>query len=149
MKFVGPLNLFQELMKTKPLGADHLIGIGLGLKYVTFAVTDPYGKVAHRLNVMVREKNISAIVANRIKEAKVPVGLVIGFPFTSSGSPLVLPTMYLIDELRESGKFEGLKYTVWDSADIPKALNPKYEDTVAAIVLQDFLDFGRQWKRVY
>ncbi|KAK1557209.1 hypothetical protein Q3G72_020180 [Acer saccharum] len=52
--------------------------------------------------------------------------------------------MNLIDELRESGQFEGLKYTPWDSADVPKALDPKYEDTVAAIVFQDFLDFARE-----
>ncbi|KAK0578017.1 hypothetical protein LWI29_003705 [Acer saccharum] len=44
--------------------------------------------------------------------------------------------MTLIDELRESGNFEGVKYAVWDSEDLPEAHDPKCEDTVAAVVLQ-------------
>ncbi|KAK2643054.1 hypothetical protein Ddye_024817 [Dipteronia dyeriana] len=156
MKFVGPLILYQELLKTKPLRADRLIGIGIGLKHVTFAESDPYGKVAHRLKkgflINLQLLSTSSSDINKSVFSQVPAGLVIGFPYCCrSRSPIVLPTMYMIDESRESGKFEGLKYTVWDVTDVPRAheyfiwkdtrahelaLEPKYEDTVAAIVLQ-------------
>ncbi|KAK1568858.1 hypothetical protein Q3G72_029805 [Acer saccharum] len=126
-------------MKTKPQRADRLIGIVVGLKHVSFAVTDRPGKFVDGLNGLAIEKNISVMVANRIKEempSSILAGLVIGLPYGRLSSPRILPTMTLIDELRESGKFEGVKYAVWDSEDLPEAHDPKCEDTVAAVVLQ-------------
>ncbi|TXG57803.1 hypothetical protein EZV62_015632 [Acer yangbiense] len=147
MKFVRPLTLYQELMKTKPERADRLIGIVVGLRHVSFAVTDRPGKDADRSNVLAIEKNISAMVANRIEEelpSFMVAGLVFGLPYGRLSSPLILPTMTLIDELRESGKFQGLKYSVWDTEDLPEAHDPKCEHTVAAVALQDYLDMARK-----
>lgn len=49
MKYVKPFNLFQDLMKTKPLERGRLLGLDVGDKYVGLAVSDANNKIASPL----------------------------------------------------------------------------------------------------
>ena len=49
MKYVKPLGLFQELMKTTPLVRGRLLGLDVGDKYVGLAVSDTSNQIASPL----------------------------------------------------------------------------------------------------
>ena len=52
MKYVKPLRLFQDLLKTNSLERGRLLGLDVGDKYVGLAVSDQHNKIASPLRFL-------------------------------------------------------------------------------------------------
>ena len=46
MRYMKPLSLFQDLLKSNALGRGRFLGLDVGDKYVGLAVSDPENKIA-------------------------------------------------------------------------------------------------------
>ncbi|XP_058200788.1 uncharacterized protein LOC131315634 isoform X3 [Rhododendron vialii] len=136
MKYVKPFNLFQDLMKTKPLERGRLLGLDVGDKYVGLAVSDANNKIASPLSVLLRKKTNIDLMAGDFQNLAVQVKL-------------------LIDDLCKTGRLEGVRYTFWDecftSKNVELLLKPlnlhpvlakTMIDKFAAVgILQGYLDY--------
>ncbi|KAI8569522.1 hypothetical protein RHMOL_Rhmol02G0285100 [Rhododendron molle] len=136
MKYVKPFNLFQDLMKTKPLERGRLLGLDVGDKYVGLAVSDANNKIASPLSVLLRKKTNIALMAGDFQNLAVQVKL-------------------FIDDLCKTGRLEGVRYTFWDecftSKNVELLLKPlnlhpvlakTMIDKFAAVgILQGYLDY--------
>ncbi|KAL9254152.1 putative pre-16S rRNA nuclease [Drosera capensis] len=166
MKYVKPLSLFQDLVKTRALEKGRLLGLDVGNKYVGLAVSNDTNKIAAPLSVLVRTKtNIDLMVSDLqclISELSL-VGFIVGLPFDRQRStPDSLQIKVFVDDLRKSGKLGGVKYTYWDecftSKNVelllkPLKLHPVEAKTIvdkfAAVgILQGYLDYvnRKEWK---
>jgi hypothetical protein len=54
MKYVRPLSLFHELLKTSAINQGRFLGLDVGDKYVGLAVSDPLNKIASPLRYILR-----------------------------------------------------------------------------------------------
>ncbi|XP_050227962.1 uncharacterized protein LOC126677412 [Mercurialis annua] len=162
MKYVKPLALFSDLMKTNSVKhKGRLLGLDVGDKYVGLAISDPLNKIAAPLSVLVRKKstsNIDLMAADfhrLISELSV-TGFIVGYPFNRLQSvPNAVQVKLLIDDLCKTGKLEGVKYTYWDecftSKNVELLLKPldlhlveakTIMDKFAAVgILQGYLDY--------
>ncbi|KAI8569521.1 hypothetical protein RHMOL_Rhmol02G0285100 [Rhododendron molle] len=159
MKYVKPFNLFQDLMKTKPLERGRLLGLDVGDKYVGLAVSDANNKIASPLSVLLRKKTNIALMAgdfqNLVSELSLK-GFIIGYPFDRSrSSPDAVQVKLFIDDLCKTGRLEGVRYTFWDecftSKNVELLLKPlnlhpvlakTMIDKFAAVgILQGYLDY--------
>ncbi|EEF51182.1 putative pre-16S rRNA nuclease [Ricinus communis] len=157
MKYMKPIALFNDLMKSKSNG--RLLGLDVGDKYVGLAISDRHNKIASPLSVLLRKKSNIDLVAtdfqSLISELSL-AGFVVGYPFDRQRStPDALHVKLFIDDLRKIGKLEGLKYTFWDecftSKNVellvqPLDLHPVEAKTImdkfAAVgILQGYLDY--------
>ncbi|KAK6137454.1 hypothetical protein DH2020_028811 [Rehmannia glutinosa] len=162
MKYLKPLKLYHELLKSNELRRSRLLGLDVGFKYVGLSLSDADNKIASPLSVLVRKKtNIDLIAAdfqNLISGLSVS-GLVVGYPFNrQKNSPDAVQVKIFIDDLTKTGKFEDLKYTFWDecftSKNVefllkPLTLHPidfkTIMDKFAAVgILQGYLDFANR-----
>ncbi|KAL2543674.1 Polynucleotidyl transferase [Forsythia ovata] len=162
MKYLKPLNLFQELLKSNEIKRSRLLGLDVGDKYVGLAVSDVDNKIASPLSVLLRKKtNIDSMAADfesLISELHL-TGFVVGYPFDrQKSSPGAVQVKVFIDDLCKTGKFEELKYTFWDecftskNVDFllkPLNLRPVQSKTIldkfAAVgILQGYLDFANR-----
>ncbi|KAK3198624.1 hypothetical protein Dsin_022039 [Dipteronia sinensis] len=118
MKYVKPLNLFEELLKRKVTERGRLLGLDVGDKYIGLAISDPKNEKASPLSVLLRKKHNIGKMADRfqtlISDHNLE-GFIVGYPFnknrtTTDGAQVKL----FIDELCNTGKLKGLKYTYWD-----------------------------------
>ncbi|XP_057462545.1 uncharacterized protein LOC130752729 isoform X2 [Actinidia eriantha] len=136
MKYVKPLSLFQELMKTTPLERGRLLGLDVGDKYVGLAVSDTSNQIASPLSVLLRKKSNIDLMADDFQSLAVQVKC-------------------LIDDLCKTGKLEGLRYTFWDECftsknvelllkplDLHPVMSKTIIDKFAAVgILQGYLDY--------
>ncbi|KAK0600493.1 hypothetical protein LWI29_015509 [Acer saccharum] len=158
MKCVKPLNLFDELLKRKVTERGRLLGLDVGDKYIGLAISDPKNEKASPLSVLLRKKHNIGKMADRfqtlISEHNLE-GFVVGYPFnknrtTTDGAQVKL----FIDELCNTGKLKGLKYTYWDEGftskivelllknlNLPQVMSKTINDKFAAAgILQGYLD---------
>ncbi|KAL5803122.1 hypothetical protein ACOSQ3_031574 [Xanthoceras sorbifolium] len=158
MKYVKPLNLFDELLKRKATERGRFLGLDVGDKYIGLAISDPKNKKASPLSVLLRKKNNIDSMADKfqtlISEHNL-VGLIVGYPFnrnrtTTDGAQVKL----FIDNLSNTGKLEGLKYTYWEEGftskivelllknlNLPQVMSKTITDKFAAAgILQGYLD---------
>ncbi|KAK9276563.1 hypothetical protein L1049_006098 [Liquidambar formosana] len=159
MKYVKPLNLFHDLLKTNALERGRLLGLDVGDKYVGLAVSDTHNKIASPLSVLLRKKTNIELMASDfqslISELSL-AGFVVGYPFDRQrSSPNAVQVKLFIDDLCKTGKLEGFRYTYWDecftskNVEIllkPLKLHPVESKTIidkfAAVgILQGYLDY--------
>ncbi|GER38873.1 polynucleotidyl transferase [Striga asiatica] len=159
MKYMKPMKLYHELLKSNELKRSSLLGLDVGDKYVGLSVSDANNKIASPLSVLVRNKNNIDLIASDFKSliSKLSLsGLVVGYPFDRQrSSPDAVQVKIFIDGLTKTGKFGNLKYTFWDecftSKNVefllkPLSLHPVQFKTIldkfAAVgILQGYLDF--------
>ncbi|CAH9092933.1 unnamed protein product [Cuscuta epithymum] len=139
MNYNKPLKLFPEVMKSR----GRLLGLDVGYKYVGLAVSDFENKIALPLSVLVRKKSNIDLMATDFQSLAVQVKL-------------------LIDDLSQTGKLDGVKYTFWDESFTSKSvemllkplnLHPVQSKTIldkfaAVEILQGYLDFVNRSDRL-
>ncbi|KAM1079963.1 hypothetical protein ACFX2B_014469 [Malus domestica] len=159
MRYVKPLNLFQDLLKANTLERGRLLGLDVGDKYVGVAVSDLHNKIASPLSVLLRKKsNIGLMAADfqsLISELSL-VGFIVGYAFDrQKGTPDAVQVKLFIDDLSKTRKLEGLKYTYWDEGftsknvelllkplNLPPVQSKTIMDKFAAVgILQGYLDY--------
>ncbi|XP_061977774.1 uncharacterized protein LOC133698749 [Populus nigra] len=159
MKYVRPLNLFHELLKTSAINQGRFLGLDVGDKYVGLAVSDPLNKIASPLSVLLRKKSNIELIAtdfqSLISELSLG-GFIVGYPFDRQrGAPDAVRVKLFVDDLCRTGKLEGVKFTYWDecftSKNVellvkPLDLHPVHAksimDKFAAVgILQGYLDY--------
>ncbi|OVA17058.1 Resolvase [Macleaya cordata] len=118
MKYVKPITLFHDLLKTNTLERGRLLGLDVGNKYVGLAVSDPQNKIASPLSVLVRKKTNMNLMAKDfqtlISELSLG-GFVIGCCYDRQRSSVdAVQVKLLVEDLRKTGKLEGVRYTYWD-----------------------------------
>ncbi|TXG57396.1 hypothetical protein EZV62_018709 [Acer yangbiense] len=115
MKYLKPVNFYKEIFKDILMkkGSKHgrLLGLDVSDKYVSLAVSDRKNLTA----VPFKENNMSSMAAD-IFQSLIPeynlVGFVVGTNYrVYENRPLDAQTQIFIDDLRKTGKVEGLKYT--------------------------------------
>ncbi|XP_057994544.1 uncharacterized protein LOC110643494 isoform X4 [Hevea brasiliensis] len=136
MKYLTPLALFHELLKTKARERGRLLGLDVGDKYVGLAISDPHNKIASPLSVLLRKKTNIDLMASDFQS-------------------LALHVKLFVDDLSKTGKLEDLKYTYWDECftsknvellvkplDLHPVLAKTITDKFAAVgILQGYLDY--------
>ncbi|GMH09396.1 hypothetical protein Nepgr_011237 [Nepenthes gracilis] len=159
MRYMKPLRLFQDLLKTKALEKGRLLGLDVGDKYVGLAVSDLHNKIASPLSVLVRKKTNIDLMAGDLQSLISELSLVsfiVGYPFDrQKSSPDAVQVKIFVDDLCKTGKLEGLRYTYWNecftskNAELllkPLKLHPVEFKTIldkfAAVgILQGYLDY--------
>ncbi|KAL5551650.1 hypothetical protein UlMin_002259 [Ulmus minor] len=155
MKYVKPLSLFKDLLKSE----ERLLGLDVGGKYIGLAVSDVHNKIASPLSVLLRKKSNIDLMADDFQSLISELslgGFVVGFPFDRQrSSPDSVQVKLFIDELCKTNKLQGIKYTYWDecftSKNVelllkPLNLHPVQAKTIvdkfAAVgILQGYLDY--------
>ncbi|KAJ6701712.1 POLYNUCLEOTIDYL TRANSFERASE RIBONUCLEASE H-LIKE SUPERFAMILY PROTEIN [Salix koriyanagi] len=159
MKYVRPLSLFHDLMKTSAINQGRLLGLDVGDKYVGLAVSDPLNNIASPLSVLLRKKSNIELMATDFQSLICELslgGFIVGYPFDRQRSaPDAVRVKLFVDDLCRTGKLEGLKFTYWDecftSKNVellvkPLNLHPVHAksitDKFAAVgILQGYLDY--------
>nr|CAD1828204.1 unnamed protein product [Ananas comosus var. bracteatus]CAD1828258.1 unnamed protein product [Ananas comosus var. bracteatus] len=159
MKLVKPKELFQKVYKSGSAEQGRLLGLDVGNKYVGLAISDACNKIASPVSVLVRKKTNIDHMAGDFKTLVSQfslVGLVVGYPFSLQGQANfeAVQVKLFIEDLRKTGKLEGLSYTYWDENYTSKCVeallaplnfNPVLSKTMtdkfAAVgILQGYLD---------
>ncbi|XP_051137407.1 uncharacterized protein LOC127255737 isoform X2 [Andrographis paniculata] len=159
MKYLKPIKLYRQLLKSNEHKSGRLLGLDVGDKYVGLAVSDADNKVASPLSVLVRKKTnidfMAGDLQSLISELSLS-GFVIGYPFDRwSNSPCAMQIKILINDLAKTRKLEDIKYTFWEerftSKNVDFLLKPlemhpvdckRIKDKFAAVgILQGYLDF--------
>ncbi|EFH54151.1 hypothetical protein ARALYDRAFT_323835 [Arabidopsis lyrata subsp. lyrata] len=163
MKYVKPLSLLGNALKTKVSVPGRFLGLDVGDKYVGLAISDPSNMVASPLSVLLRKKTNIDLMAtdfqNLVKAFSVS-GLVVGYPFGKLNNVEDVVTVNLfIEELRKTEKLKDVKYTYWDERLSSKTvelmlkplnLHPVQEKTMldklaAVVILQEYLDYANRY----
>ncbi|KAJ6426599.1 hypothetical protein OIU84_022237 [Salix udensis] len=146
MKYVRPLSLFHDLLKTSAINQGRLLGLDVGDKYVGLAVSDPLNKIASPLSVLLRKKSNIELMATDFQSL---------ISELQRSAPDAVRVKLFVDDLCRTGKLEGLKFTYWDecftSKNVellvkPLNLHPVHAksimDKFAAVgILQGYLDY--------
>ncbi|CAH9092934.1 unnamed protein product [Cuscuta epithymum] len=162
MNYNKPLKLFPEVMKSR----GRLLGLDVGYKYVGLAVSDFENKIALPLSVLVRKKSNIDLMATDFQSliSRLSLeGFVFGYPFDrQKNNPTAVQVKLLIDDLSQTGKLDGVKYTFWDESFTSKSvemllkplnLHPVQSKTIldkfaAVEILQGYLDFVNRSDRL-
>lgn len=166
MKYVKPVTLFQELLKSQAQSRSRLLGLDVGDKYVGLAVSDVNNRIASPLSVLLRKKTNIDLMASDfqllISQLSLS-GFVVGCPLDRQRSCAdAVQVKLFIDDLCKTEKLEGLRYTFWDecftskNVDLllkPLNLHPVHFKTIldkfAAVgILQGYLDFVNRNERL-
>ncbi|KAF8079444.1 hypothetical protein N665_1026s0004 [Sinapis alba] len=145
MKYVKPLRLLGDALKTKVSVPGRFLGLDVGD------------------NVLLRKKTNIELMAtdfqNLVKAFSVS-GLVVGYPFGKLNNVEDVVTVNLfIEELRKTEKLKDVKYTYWDerlsskTVELmlkPLKLHPVQEKTMldkfaAVVILQEYLDYANRY----
>ncbi|KAJ0048147.1 hypothetical protein Pint_15198 [Pistacia integerrima] len=160
MKYMKPLNMFHDILKSKVLERGRLLGLDVGDRYVGLAVSDSKNKIASPLCVLVRKKGNIDLVAGDLQSLVSEFnlkGFIVGYPSNrQQNTPDAMQVKLFIEELSKTGKLEGVEYTYWEecftSKNVELFLKPlkktltQYEaktflDKFAAVgILQEYLD---------
>ncbi|TXG68162.1 hypothetical protein EZV62_003097 [Acer yangbiense] len=119
MKYLKPVNfykeIFKEILMKKDLKHGRLLGLDVSDEFVSLAMSDWKNLTAVPLRALDRQENNPSSMAADIFQSLIPehnlVGFVVGTKYTY---PIDAQTQIFIDDLRKTGKVEGLKYTIWD-----------------------------------
>ncbi|XP_020578289.1 uncharacterized protein LOC110023305 isoform X2 [Phalaenopsis equestris] len=119
MKVVKPFEIFQKILKNGSMKQGRLLGLDVGYRYVGLAVSDTCNKIASPVSVLVRKKTNIESMANDFQyliSRLSLVGFVVGFPFSLHGQHNLeaVQVRLFMEELRKTGKLDGLCYTYWD-----------------------------------
>ncbi|KAF8410167.1 hypothetical protein HHK36_002689 [Tetracentron sinense] len=162
MKYVKPINLFNDMLKINTLQQGRLLGLDVGDKYVGLAVSDTHNRIASPLSVLVRKKSNIDLMAKDFRSLISELSLgafIVGYPFDRHRNCVdAVQVKLFIDDLRKTGQLEGLWYTYWDecftSKNVelllkPLNLHPVQSKTIvdkfAAVgILQGYLDFAHR-----
>ncbi|VFQ85845.1 unnamed protein product [Cuscuta campestris] len=162
MNYRKPLTLFQELVKSR----GRLLGLDVGDKYVGLAVSDLDNTLASPLSVLVRKKSNIDLMATDFQSliSKLSLeGFIFGYPFDhQKNNRDAVQVKLLIDDLSETGKLDGVKYTFWDESFTSKSvemllkplnMHPVQSKTIldkfaAVEILQGYLDFVNRGDRL-
>ncbi|XP_017696784.1 putative pre-16S rRNA nuclease isoform X2 [Phoenix dactylifera] len=158
MKLVKPIELFQKFLKSGSKEQGRLLGLDVGQKYVGLAVSDTCNKIASPLSVLVRKKTNIDLMARDLQMLVSQlslIGFVVGYPFSLQGQSSVeaVQVKLFMEELRKTGRLDGLCYTYWNENYTSKCvealldplnLHPVESKTImdkfAAVgILQDFI----------
>lgn len=160
MKYLKPVTLFQELLKSQAHSSCRLLGLDVGDKYVGLAVSDINNRIASPLSVLIRKKTNIDLMASDfqllISQFSLS-GFIVGYPFDRQQRRTrdAVQVKLFIDDLCNTGKLEDVKYTFWDESFTsknvefllkPLKLHPVLYKTImdkfAAVgILQGYLDF--------
>ncbi|GJS88878.1 putative pre-16S rRNA nuclease [Tanacetum coccineum] len=118
MRYMKPLNLFQDLLKIPAVERGRLLGLDVGDKYVGLAVSDFNNKVASPLSVLVRKKSNIGLMAldfqHLINELSLS-GFIVGYPYDRrKNSPNATQVKVFVDDLTKTGKLDEVPYTFWE-----------------------------------
>ncbi|KAK1576493.1 hypothetical protein Q3G72_014415 [Acer saccharum] len=119
MEYLKPVNFYKKifkdiLQKEAYLKPGRLLGLGVSEKYVSLAVSDCKNKIAVPLRVVDRQEINMSSMADMI-QSLIPEHNIVGFVVgTRKTNPTDAQMLIFIDDLGKTGKFEGLKYTLWD-----------------------------------
>ncbi|KAI3727617.1 hypothetical protein L6452_16235 [Arctium lappa] len=151
MKYMKPLNLYQDLLKLHAVERGRLLGLDVGDKYVGLAVSDFNNKVASPLSVLVRKKNNIGLMAidfqNLISELSLSA-FIVGYPYDRQrNSPNATQVKVFVDDICKLGKLEDVRYTFWDecftSKNVELLLKPlKFSSTEAKTISDKFAAVG-------
>ncbi|KAL2894076.1 Cysteine synthase [Bienertia sinuspersici] len=132
MRYVKPLTLFQDLLKTNAAKQGRFFGLNVVDKYAGLAVSDPENKIAMPLSVLLRKKfNIDMMAADFTKFLL--SGFVVGCPFDRQRpSPDAVQVKVFVDDLCRTKKLESNVGTMLLK---PLTLHPGYLDYVDWIAL--------------
>ncbi|KAK3220584.1 hypothetical protein Dsin_014554 [Dipteronia sinensis] len=114
MEYLKPVNFYKEifkdiLKKEDCLKPGRLLGLDVGDKYVSLAVSDWKNKTALPLRAVDRQEINMSSMADMI-QSLIPEHNIVGFVFgTRKTHPIDAQTLILIEDLCKTGKFEGLK----------------------------------------
>ncbi|XP_076897647.1 uncharacterized protein LOC143550988 [Bidens hawaiensis] len=164
MRFVKPLNLYQDLLKLRAVDRGRFLGLDVGDKYVGLAVSDFDNKVASPLSVLVRRKNNIGLMALDFKQLISKLSLsafVVGYPYEymQKNSENATQVKVFVDDLSKTGKLVDVKYTLWNECYTtknvelllkPLNLHPVEAKTssdkfAAVAILQAYLDFVNRY----
>ncbi|KAF1002076.1 uncharacterized protein LOC141702362 [Apium graveolens] len=166
MRYVRPINLFQDLLKLKASQRGRFLGLDVGDKYVGLAVSDYHNEIASPLRVLLRKKSNIGLMAADFQSLKSEFslsGFIFGYPFyRNKNSPDAIQVKLLVEDLCKTGVLEGLKYTFWDECFTSKItellikdlnMHPvQYKsamDKFAAVgILQGYLDFANKHSKL-
>ncbi|XP_076940232.1 uncharacterized protein LOC143609339 [Bidens hawaiensis] len=114
MRFVKPLNLYQDLLKLRALDRGRFLGLDVGL-----AVSDFDNKVASPLSVLVRRKNNIGLMALDFEQLISKLSLsafVVRYPYEymQKNSENATQVKVFVDDLSKTGKLVDVKYTLWN-----------------------------------
>ncbi|KAJ3696170.1 hypothetical protein LUZ60_001547 [Juncus effusus] len=159
MKQVKPLELFKQVLKTGLPKQRRLLGLDVGCKYIGLAVSDPQNKIASPVDVLERKKGN---VDDMAKDFQTLIsqfslgGFVVGYPFNLQGQSTLdaVQVKLFVENLRKTGKLDGISYTYWDENYTSKCVEALLEpldlhpfvvktmmDKFAAVgILQGYLD---------
>uniref|UniRef100_A0A1J3GLP3 Putative Holliday junction resolvase n=1 Tax=Noccaea caerulescens TaxID=107243 RepID=A0A1J3GLP3_NOCCA len=162
MKYVKPLRLLGDALKTKVSVPGRFLGLDVGDKYVGLALSDPSNMIATPLSVLLRKKSNIDLMAtdfkNLVKAFSVS-GLVVGYPFGRlNNAEDVVTVNGFVEELRKTKKLNNVNYTYWDerlsskTVELllkPLKLHPVQEKTMsdkfaAVVILQEYLDYANR-----
>ncbi|QCD91659.1 uncharacterized protein LOC114172511 [Vigna unguiculata] len=160
MRYVKPLQLFQDLTNSTQNQRGRLLGLDVGEKYVGLALSDFDNKIASPFSVLVRKKSNISLMASDFQSliSKYSLkGFVVGVPFDRHRvAAEAFPVKGLIDHLCRTKMLEGVKYTYWNECFTSKnvelllkplnlnkpVLSKTILDKFAAVgILQGYLDF--------
>ncbi|KAL1541455.1 putative pre-16S rRNA nuclease [Salvia divinorum] len=106
MKYLKPLKLYEELLKSSEVKRGHLLGLDVDGKYVGLSASDANNITASPLSVLVRKRTNIDLISR--------LWLAIDYPFERQKSnPDAVQVKLFIDDLNKTGKFDDLKYTFW------------------------------------
>ncbi|KAK1409040.1 hypothetical protein QVD17_41304 [Tagetes erecta] len=164
MKFMKPLNLYQDLLKLRAVDRGRFLGLDVGDKYIGLAVSDFDNKVASPLSVLVRKKNNIGLMALDFQHLISTLSLsafVVGYPYEKlkKNSQNAIHVPGFVDDLCNTGKLEDVKYTLWNECFTtknvelllkPLKLHPVEAKTssdkfAAVAILQAYLDFVNRY----
>ncbi|KAK3220583.1 hypothetical protein Dsin_014553 [Dipteronia sinensis] len=120
LKYLKPVYFYKDIFKYILKKSDYvkpgrLLGFNVGKEYVSLAVSDWKNLTAVPLRALDKQEiNMSSMadtIQSLISEHNL-VGFVVGT--RCSRPPMDARTLKFIDDLCKTGKFKGLKYTVWD-----------------------------------
>ncbi|XP_061337304.1 uncharacterized protein LOC133284318 [Gastrolobium bilobum] len=160
MRYVKPLQLFHDLVKTTGKERGRLLGLDVGDKYVGLALSDFDKKIASPFSVLVRKKTNIGLMASdfeRLISDYSLKGFVIGIPFDKHlVSSHAVQVKVFVNDLCKTKVLEDLKYTYWNERFTSKNVelllkplnlnDPVHHKTIldkfAAVgILQGYLDF--------
>ncbi|KAK1322717.1 hypothetical protein QJS10_CPA02g00358 [Acorus calamus] len=163
MKFLKPIELFQQILKANAVENKRLLGLDIGSKYVGLAISDSRIKVANPLSVLVRRKTNTELMARDLQTLVSELslgGIIIGYPLDSinSSSPGAERIKLFVEDLNQTGKLDDLSYTYWDERYTSKScetllrhlnIHPVEQKTIldkfaAVEILQRYLDHVRR-----
>ncbi|TXG64531.1 hypothetical protein EZV62_011525 [Acer yangbiense] len=132
MKYVNPLSLFEECLKISKEKVPgrrkwaQLLGLDLNDKYVSLSASCHQNWTSETINPLFRDKETIDSIAIKLRSLISRYKLhcvVVGYPCSiKNENPYGEQVKIFINDLHNTGKLGGLKYTYWDKRFASKLL---------------------------